>query len=574
MTSGRLEEEEEEEEKGEVEPVQDLLDQTFVYQNAKTGNVAPNPMTVRQLCKILCMGITTHITPSTRVLGVLGNGRYSNEWKVAKDIPVLREACSQFHYVVHNSDTPKTTTTTTKGPVGCKQLSKLLFESDDVTQQTKVWSPQLQEKGWFALKESKHLLAALEAFHQPPQPAKENAATTDTMKQQQTTTTFDQDETKNKAIQDELEAFLSSTVGDGNDSQQRNDDKDDEGYQSDGGTNYVKDHRTGNWIHEALAPSKPTTVQPTKKAATKATTTIATTTGGLSLGRKRKKAKFSSRNMKNWVYVTGLPTDTTVDEVATVFGRAGILDLDPETQLPKIKLYRHKDGSNRLKGDASVCFARPESVGLALVLLDEAPFRPSVTNQNALVMRVTRAKFEQQGSSYDTKRTKTLSNAQRKVARIAALQAVGWDEEGENGRITGGRKGLCIIVLKHMFTLQELAEAKDEDVVLAGLEKEIRQECAQWGTVEKITVFSKHPRGVLVVKFGQPHAASTAVKAFHGRQRQGRRIEATFWDGVTDYTVHDEQAEQREAEKRHEEFGEWLEEQELPEELRLQVEGE
>jgi len=49
------------------------------------------------------------------------------------------------------------------------------------------------------------------------------------------------------------------------------------------------------------------------------------------------------------------------------------------------------------------------------------------------------------------------------VAKLAALQAVGWDES-ENGRLTGGRKGLCIVVLKHLFTLDELED--DEDAVL------------------------------------------------------------------------------------------------------------
>ena len=50
-------------------------------------------------------------------------------------------------------------------------------------------------------------------------------------------------------------------------------------------------------------------------------------------------------------------------------------------------------------------------------------------------------------------------------------------------------------------------------------------------------------------------------------------IEAIFWDGVTDYTIHDDAKEEAEAEKRHEEFGNWLDEQELPEEFQLQVEG-
>jgi len=85
-------------------------------------------------------------------------------------------------------------------------------------------------------------------------------------------------------------------------------------------------------------------------------------------------------------------------------------------------------------------------------------------------------------------------------------------------------------------------------------------------------VFSKNPQGVVILKFSQPVVASRTVKEFNGRIFNGRKIDATFWDGVTDYTVVDEEREKIEGEMRHEEFGSWLEDQELPEALRLRVE--
>ena len=51
-------------------------------------------------------------------------------------------------------------------------------------------------------------------------------------------------------------------------------------------------------------------------------------------------------------------------------------------------------------------------------------------------------------------------------------------------------------------------------------------------------------------------------------------IEAIYWDGVTDYTSAPghEIKEREEEDKRHDEFGTWLDSQEdLPPELRLQV---
>jgi HIV Tat-specific factor 1 len=125
-----------------------------------------------------------------------------------------------------------------------------------------------------------------------------------------------------------------------------------------------------------------------------------------------------------------------------------------------------------------------------------------------------------------------------------------------------------------MFNPAALVGRPDEDSLLASMEQDLHAECEQWGVVEKITVFSKHPAGVVIVKFASPGAASDAVKEFDGRMwKEAGRIEASFWDGVTDFTVRDEVKEQKESEERQHEFGKWLEHQELPEELRLKVDN-
>ena len=113
---------------------------------------------------------------------------------------------------------------------------------------------------------------------------------------------------------------------------------------------------------------------------------------------------------------------------------------------------------------------------------------------------------------------------------------------------------------------------------LRTLEREIHTKCEEIGAVEKITIFSKHPAGVVIVKFVKPNDASDAVKTFNGKVWEGaigRKVEASFWDGITDYTaggVEDAEKEMKETEKRLDKFGDWLEEQELPEEFQLRVE--
>ena len=112
------------------------------------------------------------------------------------------------------------------------------------------------------------------------------------------------------------------------------------------------------------------------------------------------------------------------------------------------------------------------------------------------------------------------------------------------------------------------------DEKLRALEQKVHAECEEMGTVEKITIFSKHPSGVVIVKFAQPNAASDAVNRFNRTSfdvGSKKTVEASYWDGVTDYTVKDDEKEAQDAEKRLDEFGDWLENQELPEEFQLRV---
>ena len=128
------------------------------------------------------------------------------------------------------------------------------------------------------------------------------------------------------------------------------------------------------------------------------------------------------------------------------------------------------------------------------------------------------------------------------------------------------------MVLMHIFDPKELTKDKN-DKKLRKLDQEVHAECEELGTVEKITVFSKHPAGVMIVKFAQPNAASDAVTKFNGKVRgTGHKVDASYWDGVTDYTMHDAEKEEKETEKRLDEFGDWLENQDSPEEFKLKVE--
>ena len=479
--------------------------------------------------------------------------------------------------LLHPTTTPRPVIS---APVSCRELAAVVLDGEN--SDTLRVSSALTNSEWKALVELPHLQTVLHVFT-----AEEQTAVSTTKESQQSAAETADSSSRSmsaKDVHDELEAFLQSTEQNKDD----DDDDDDEAYESDGGTPYVKDPRTGHWVHRDLAAGddRKNRKGESTPIINNTTTAKAKTTKNddgdddKPQPRKKKRAKFSSKKARCWVYVTGLPTDCTVDEVAAVFSKAGILDLD-ESQQPKVKLYRHKGGAaaGTLKGDASVCYARPESVPLAVTLLDDVPFRDEhqpggSTTAPQTRMKVQSAKFEQRGDTFDASRR--VSNAKRKVVKLATQQALDWDDGEFNGRLTGGRKGLRIIVLKHLYSPLPSDDSEEEDRFFAALEADLRIRCEQWGVVEKITVFAHNPQGVAVVKFVQPGAASEAVKELNGvawSNKSERRIEASFWDGVTDYTMKDEVKEAIEDKKRQAEFGNWLESQEdLPEELRLKTE--
>ena len=73
------------------------------------------------------------------------------------------------------------------------------------------------------------------------------------------------------------------------------------------------------------------------------------------------------------MYVTGLPADVTDQEFEELMAKCGMIEHDPRTKKSKLKLYR--DGAGAVKGDGLCSYIKPESVQLALTILDGAEFK-------------------------------------------------------------------------------------------------------------------------------------------------------------------------------------------------------
>jgi len=298
----------------------------------------------------------------------------------------------------------------------------------------------------------------------------------------------------------------------------------------------------------------------------------------------KKKGGWDAKAAKCWIYVTGLPSDATAEELHAHFGKCGVVACDPETSAPKIKLYR--DDAGLAKGDASLCYANEASVGMAVDILDGGSLRFDVP------LKVARADF---GSSrygaFDPSKKRKVNANKIKVAKKAQAQAMSWANDDDSGAVSS--KALRIVVVERAFRLEDLPpeEAVDDGEGLDTLVEKKRTafddfadalRAALLGLLEgerevnKCTVHRKRADGVVTFKFTRAADAAEAAKVWNGASFRGQTLASAFWDGVTDYTRPlegtEEQIEAADAE-RAEAFGDWLENQDdLPEELRLRVE--
>lgn len=223
------------------------------------------------------------------------------------------------------------------------------------------------------------------------------------------------------------------------------------------------------------------------------------------------------------VYVSNLPDDIDEEEFLEVMGKCGLIMKDDRGQY-KIKLYRTPDG--QLKGDALCCYIKVESVELALRILDGCRLRDKE-------IRVERARFQLKGAYDPTKKPKKKKQASKDKERLKKKIDKLFDWRPE--KIRGMRdKHESTVVLKNMF---DPTEFESDPTLILEYQKDLREECSQFGEVKKVVVYDRHPEGVATVTFKEPEEADACIGRMNGRWFAQRQLSAETWDGRTRYKI-------------------------------------
>ncbi|KID90006.1 Nucleotide-binding, alpha-beta plait [Metarhizium guizhouense ARSEF 977] len=270
--------------------------------------------------------------------------------------------------------------------------------------------------------------------------------------------------------------------------------------------------------------------------------------------RPNKKQKALPRPRENTaVYVTGLPLDATVSEVHELFSRkGGVIAEEIDSGAPRIKLYSDEEGN--FKGDALIVFFKPQSVEMAIMLLDDTDFRMNATGTREGRMRVQAADSSYKKVQYETDGTpgggsnggredkrpqRSHRDRQKIIKKTQKLDAklADWDDDDPYPAMAqSNSKRDKTVILRHMFTLEEL----DEDpAALLEIKEDIRDECAKLGTVTSVVLYDQEVDGVVSVRFKDTESAVACIKLMHGRSFDGRVVEASLKTGKEKFKKSD-----------------------------------
>lgn len=227
------------------------------------------------------------------------------------------------------------------------------------------------------------------------------------------------------------------------------------------------------------------------------------------------------------VYVTNLPLDTTMKELEDTFKRFGIIDQGADGK-PRIKMYTDDEGE--FNGEALVVYFKKESIGLAITVLDDYPFRMGDDSHGPITVKEADFSYKRNkdGDQIASKLTRKDKKASERNRADLNRKLAAWSDNEEEVAETFApkkNKWAKVVIIKHAFTLEEL----DEDAgAYLEIKEDMRTEAEKHGSVTNVTLFDKEEAGIVTVRFREFESAEEFRDAVHGRAYAHRKLEATI----------------------------------------------
>jgi len=248
---------------------------------------------------------------------------------------------------------------------------------------------------------------------------------------------------------------------------------------------------------------------------------------------KKAKAPLPPR-LNTAVYVTGLPHDATVEEVHEVFSRkCGVIAEEIDSGKPRIKLYTDDKGD--FKGDALVVFFKAPSVQMAITLLDDTEFRFGDRSSGRMRVQAAESSYKKVqhtdgGDQAAEKKKTSMKDKQKIIKKTQKLDArlADWSDDEPSSIVETSSRWEKVVILKHMFTLEELAE---DPAAILDIKEDIREECSKLGEVTNVVLFDLEEDGIASVRYANAEAAKACVGLMDGRSFAGQKVVAYISDG-------------------------------------------
>jgi HIV Tat-specific factor 1 len=223
----------------------------------------------------------------------------------------------------------------------------------------------------------------------------------------------------------------------------------------------------------------------------------------------------------------------TVEEVREVFSRkCGVIAEEIDSGKPRIKLYTDEKGA--FKGDALIVFFKAPSVDMAMMLLDDTEFRIGGKTNGKMRVQAAESSYKKvqhnDGGEEKEKPKTSMKDKQKIIKKTQKLDArlADWSDDEPSSVMETSSRWDKVVILKHMFTLEELAE---DPAAILDIKEDIREECSKLGEVTNVVLFDMEEEGVASVRFSNSEAARACVGVMDGRSFAGQKVEAYISEG-------------------------------------------